>query len=145
MRETIGLRARHWLILMAALLYGVVRAGWLDLHGIAVSLASRPDVTLTFSDADLGRADALILVFSILFLGPLALLAGAAVLFSVLAVFGGLLVPIIRWFRLPEWVASALVLGAVTASLWIRSEAWLPRSLWFVELMARACRVVISA
>jgi hypothetical protein len=27
---------------------------------------------------------------------------------------------------------------------WIQTEFWLPRSLWFLGLLARACRIVVS-
>jgi hypothetical protein len=145
MRSTLSLRAHHWLILAGALVYGAIYAGMLDLHGVAVWFANRPEVTEAFSDPNFGRADALILVFSTLFLGPLALLLGLLMLIFVLAVFGGFLLPIMRWFRLPDWFATALVMGGVVTLLWVHSDAWLPRSLWFVGLVARACRIVITS
>jgi hypothetical protein len=145
MRSTLSLRAHHWLILAGALVYGAIYVGMLDLHGVAVWFANRPEVTEAFSDPNFGRADALILVFSTLFLGPLALLLGLLMLIFVLAVFGGFLLPIMRWFRLPDWFATALVMGGVVTLLWVHSDAWLPRSLWFVGLVARACRIVITS
>jgi hypothetical protein len=62
----------------------------------------------------------------------------------VLAVFGGFLLPVVRWCRLPDWIATATVLGGVAGVAWMQSELWLPRSLWFMGLLARACRIVIS-
>jgi hypothetical protein len=50
----------------------------------------------------------------------------------------------VRWFRLPDWVATASVLGGVVTALWLQSEMWMPRSMWFLGLLARACRVVVS-
>ena len=145
MREAVGLRGHHWLMLIGALVYGTTYAGMLDLRGIAVWFASRPEVAKAFTDPNFGRADALILVFSAMFLGPLALLLGLLGLIFVLAVFGGFLLPVVRWFRLPDWIATALVLGGIVTALWVHVDAWLPRSLWFVGLLARACRIVISA
>lgn len=144
MRETLSLRAHHWLILIGALVYGTIYAGMLDVRGIGAWFANRPEVSKAFSDPNFGRADALILVFSTLFLGPLALLLGLLVLIFVLAVFGGFLLPVVRWFRLPDWLATAMVLAGVVTALWLHTDAWLPRSLWFVGLLARACRIVIS-
>jgi hypothetical protein len=144
MREALSLRAHHWLILIGALVYGTIYAGMLDVRGIAAWLANRPEVSKAFSDPNFGRADAFILLFSTLFLGPLALLLGVLTLIFVLAVFGGFLLPIVRWFRLPDWFATALVLGGVATAVWLHSDAWLPRSLWFLGLVARACRIVIS-
>jgi len=144
MRDTFSLRAYHWLILVGALVYGTIYAGMLDIRGIAAWFANRPEVAKAFSDPNFGRGDALILVFSTLFLGPLAVLLGLLLLVFVLAVFGGFLLPIMRWFRMPDWFATVAVLGGVVAALWVYSDLWLPRSLWFMGLLARACKIVIS-
>ena len=143
MREALGLRAHHWLILIGALVYGTIYAGLLDVRGIAGWFANRPEVSNAFSDPHFGRADALILVFSTLFLGQLALLLALLVLIFVLAVFGGFLLPIVRWFHLPDWFATALVFAGVVALLWVHSDAWLPRSLRLLGLFARACRIIV--
>ena len=63
MREALGLRAHHWLILIGALVYGTIYAGLLDVRGIAGWFANRPEVSNAFSDPHFGRADALILVY----------------------------------------------------------------------------------
>jgi len=144
MRETLNLRAHHWLILIGALVYGTIYAGMLDVRGIVAWFADRPEVAKAFSEPHFGRADAIILVFSTLFLGPLVLLLGLLTLIFVLAVFGGFLLPIVRWFRMPDWFATALVLGGVITAAWMNSEVWLPRSIWFVGMLARACRIVIT-
>jgi len=144
MRETLSLRAHHWLILIGALVYGSIYAGMLDVRGIVAWFAARPEVAKAFADPDFRRADALILLFSTLFLGPLALLLGLLILIFVLAVFGGFLLPVMRWFHLPDWVATAMVLAGVIAAMWLQSDAWLPRSLWFMGLLARACRIVVN-
>jgi hypothetical protein len=139
-----GLRLHQWLILLGGLLYATVYLGVVEPRGIAAWLANQPDVSRAFSDPNFGRADALILLFSTLFLGPLAALLGLLVLVFVLAVFGGFLLPIMRWFRLPDWFATISVLGGVVALAWIETELWLPKSLWFLGLLARACRIVVS-
>jgi len=144
MRDTFSLRAHHWLILIGALVYGTIYVGMLDVRGIAAWFANRPEVAKAFSDPNFGRADAIILVFSTLFLGPLALLLGLLLLVFVLAVLGGFLLPVMRWFRMPDWFATVAVLGGVVAALWVYSDLWLPRSLWFMGLLARACKIVIS-
>lgn len=147
MRDAISLtnlRAHQWVVLVGALLYATIYLGLLDLRGIAAWLASRPEVSRAFADPNFGRADALILVFSTLFLGPLALFIALMGLVFVLAVFGGFLLPIVRWFRLPDWIATAAVLSGVAVVAWLQAEMWLPRSLWFMGLLARACRIVIS-
>jgi len=147
MRDAISLsslRVHQWVVMIGALLYATIYLGLLDLRGIAAWLAARPEVSRAFSDPNFGRADALILVFSTLFLGPLALFLALMALIFVLAVFGGFLLPIVRWFRMPDWIATAMVLSALVGLAWAHSDAWVPRSLWFLGLLARACRIVVS-
>jgi len=147
MRDVIshsGLRLHQWLLLFGALLYGTIYMGVLEPRGIAAWFANQPEVSRAFSDPNFGRADALILLFSTLFLGPLALLLGLIVLVFLLAVFGGVLLPIVRWLRMPDWLATAAVLGGVVTVLWMQSPLWLPKSIWFLGLLARACRIVVS-
>ena len=147
MRDVIsqsGLRMHQWLILFGALLYGTIYMGILEPHGIAAWFANQPEVSRAFSDPNFGRADALILLFSTLFLGPLALFLGLIALVFLLAVFGGFLLPIVRWFGMPDWIATVAVLRAVVTVLWMQSELWLPKSIWFLGLLARACRIVVS-
>jgi hypothetical protein len=139
-----GLRMHQWLILLGGLLYAVVYLGVVEPRGIAAWFANQPEVSRAFSDPNFGRADALILLFSTLFLGPLAMLLGLLALVFVLAIFGGFLLPIVRWFRLPDWIATVSVLGGVIAVLWSQTDLWLPKSLWFLGLLARACRIVVS-
>jgi hypothetical protein len=45
---------------------------------------------------------------------------------------------------MPDWIATVAVLGAVVTALWVQSEMWLPKSIWFLGLLARACRIVVS-
>jgi hypothetical protein len=139
-----GLRMHQWLILLGGLLYAVIYLGVVEPRGIAAWFANQPEVSRAFSDPNFGRADALILLFSTLFLGPLAMLLGLLALVFVLAIFGGFLLPIVRWFRLPDWVATVSVLGGVVTVLWLQTDLWLPKSLWFLGLLARACRIVVS-
>jgi ABC-type phosphonate transport system ATPase subunit len=61
-----------------------------------------------------------------------------------LAVCGGFLLPVVRWFRMPDWIATVTVMVGVAAVAWVESEAWVPRSIWFIGLLARACRIVIN-
>jgi hypothetical protein len=144
MREPLTFRAYHWLVLIGALVYGVIYIGMLDIRGIGRWLVNQPEVAKAFSDPNFGRADAFILLFSTLFLGPLALLLALLTLIFVLAVFGGFLLPVVRWLRMPDWFATAIVLVGVIAAVWVNSDLWLPRSLWLLGLLARACRIVIS-
>jgi len=147
MRDVMGvtwLRRHHWMILLGAIAYAVIYMGLFDLRGLASHLANRPEVSQAFSEPHFGRADAIMLVFSTIFLGPLALAIGLLALVFVLAVCGGFLLPVVRWCRMPDWVATATVMVGVVGIAWLESDAWLPRSVWFLGLLARACRIVIN-
>ena len=144
MGNTLSLRAHHWLILIGALVYGTIYAGMLDVRGIAAWFANRPEVAKAFSDPDFGRADALILVFSTLFLAPFALFVALVLLIFAAAMLGGFVLPVVRWFSLPDWMATALVVVVVALAAWSQSELWVPRSLWFLGLLARAWKIILA-
>jgi hypothetical protein len=97
-----------------------------------------------FSEPHFGRADALMLIFATLFLGPFALFIAAVMLVFVMAILGGAVLPAVRWMHLPDWFATGVVAAAVTAAAWIHSHFWLPPSLWFLSLLARAWRIVLA-
>jgi hypothetical protein len=139
-------RLPHWLLAVTAAVYLTVWVGVLPPpHELFAWLANRPDVADAFREPHFGRADALILVFSTLFLGPFALLLALVVLIFALAVLGGFVLPIVRWFGLPDWAATAIVAGGLGTTAYVESGIWLPRSLWFMGLLARACRVVFMS
>jgi hypothetical protein len=136
----------HWLFAAAAAVYLTVWIGVLPApHELFAWLANRPDVADAFREPHFGRADALILVFSTLFLGPFALLFALAVLIVALALLGGFVLPVVRWFSLPDWSATAIVAGGLGTVAYVESGIWLPRSLWFMGLLARACRIVFMS
>ena len=144
MKEAVGLRPYYWVLLIGALVWGGIYSGVLDVRGLGAWFASRPEVGRAFSDPNFGRADALILVFSTLFLGPLALFVLVLSLVFVLAVFGGFLLPIVRWFGFPDWFATAIIFAGVVVAASMYSPVWLPPSLRLVGLFARACRIIVS-
>ena len=146
MRDAMGLtwlRRHHWVILLG-LAYAIIYMGS---STCAVSpLAREPSGGLPSASASRTSAapTRIILVFSTLFLGPLALVIGLLALIFVLAVFGGFLLPVVRWCRMPDWIATATVHGGCRRRGVDRERAWLPRSIWFLGLLARACRIVIN-
>lgn len=146
MRDIIALsswRLHHWLIAMGVAVYLSVHAGiFPDFSGVLAWLADRPEVAEAFTEPHFGRADALILLFSALFLGPLALLIGSVLLLFTMAVLGGFILPFVRWINLPDWSATAIVLATAVVAAWTQSSLWLPYSLWFLGLLVRACRIV---
>ena len=137
-------RVPHWLVLVGAFAYATFYSEVFRPGDIAVWFASRPEVAEAFKEPHFGRADALILVFSMLFLGPLALLLAALVTIFAVALTGGVLVPVIRWFRLPDALATLLALGSIVTAAWHYSAVWSPPSVWFVGLLARACLIVFA-
>ena len=148
MREVLSLstwRLSHWLVLVSSALYVTMYVGLIPPpHDVMSWLASRPEVVYAFREPHFGRADALILVFSMLFLGPLALLIALVFLVFIMAVLGGFLIPVVRWFSLPEWVANVVTLGLVTVVAYVASDLWIPKTFWFFGLLARACRIILA-
>lgn len=148
MREVLSLstwRLSHWLIFLGSALYVTTYVGLIPpAHDVMSWLASRPEVVHAFREPHFGRADALILVFSTLFLGPLALLIGLVFLVFIMAVLGGFITPMVRWFSMPEWVANVLTLGVITAAAYTGRDVWMPKTFWFFGLLARACRIVLA-
>jgi hypothetical protein len=84
------------------------------------------------------------LIFGTLFLGPFAFFIGVVLVVFVMAVLGGAVLPVTRWLQLPDSVATAVVTVAIVAAAWMQSDLWVPRSLWFLSLLARAWRVVLA-
>ena len=139
-------RLPHWLVAFGSAMYLTVWVGVLPPpQELFAWLASRPDVADAFREPHFGRADALILVFSTLFLGPFALLLALVVFIFALAVLGGFVLPVVRWFSFPDWLATVIVAGMLATVAYMESGIWLPRSLWFMGLLARACRVVFMS
>jgi hypothetical protein len=62
----------------------------------------------------------------------------------VLALLGGLVLPVVRWMRLPDWVATTAVGVLLAIVAWLQSDLWMPRSLWFLSMLARAWRIVLA-
>lgn len=146
MRDIIALsswRLHHWLIAAGVAVYLSIQTGvFPDLSGVVSWLVERPEVADAFSEPHFGRADALILLFSTLFLGPLALLIASVLLLLTMAVLGGFILPFVRWVNLPDWSATVIVLGLAVVGAWTQSSLWLPYSLWFLGLLVRACQIV---
>ena len=137
-------RLPHWLLAIGSAMFLSVYSGLVQPHEIALWFANRPEVSQAFADPHFGRADALILVFSTLFLAPFALFVALVLLIFAIAMLGGFVLPVTRWFSMPDWMATALVIGAVGMAAWAQSALWLPRSLWFLGLLARAWKIVLA-
>jgi hypothetical protein len=148
MRDVLSLstwRFHHWLIFLGSAGYLALYTGLIpEPRAVMGWLASRPDVANTFTEQHFGRADALILVFSTVFFGPLVLLLGLCVILFCIAAMSGFLIPVVRWFNMPEWFASLISLGAIAGVAYTQTALWLPSTVWFLEILARACRVIIA-
>jgi len=137
-------RMPHWLIAMGSTLVLAMYAGLVRPRDIALYFAARPEVSQAFADPQFGRGDALILVFSTLFLAPFALFVALVLLIFSVAMLGGFVLPVVRWFSLPDWMATGFVVVVVSIAAWTQNEVWLPRSLWFLGLLARAWKIILA-
>lgn len=135
-------RWSHWLVLLIAACSVALFLGVLPpLPEVVTWLASQPRLGGAFHDPSFGQQDALVFLFTVFFLAPLGVLIAVFLVAFGLAVLGGLLLPIARAFRMPDWVATALAIAAVAIAAYVQSNVWLPRSLWLLGLIARAYRV----
>src|SRR5207248_2749052 len=105
-------RLPHWLIAIGSALVFAMYLGLLRPRDVALYFAGRPEVSQAFADPNFGRADALILLFSTLFLAPFAMFVASVLLVFMIAMLGGFVLPVVRWFSLPDWTSTAFVLLA---------------------------------
>ena len=137
-------RLPHWLVALGSTLALAIYAGLVQPREIAHYFAARPEVSQAFAEPHFGRADALILVFSTLFLAPFALFIALVLLVFAIAMVGGFVLPVVRWLSLPDWIATAVVIVGGGMAAWVQSAHWLPRSVWFLGLLARAWKVILA-
>jgi hypothetical protein len=137
-------RLPHWLIAIGSALFFAIYVGVVEPYQIFSWFASRPEVAQAFSEPHFGRADALILVFSTMFLGPFALFVAAVLLIFAVAMLGGFVLPLVRWFSFPDWTANVLVLTIIAVVAWMQSGLWMPRTLWFFGMLARAWKIILA-
>ena len=137
-------RLPHWLFAAGIVIWFAIQTGLFQPRELAVWFAGRPEVLKAFGDPNFGRADALMLIFATLFLGPFAAFIGIVLFVFVMAILGGAVLPVTRWMQLPDSVATGVVAGAMLGAAWMQSDLWVPRSLWFLSLLARAWKVVLA-
>jgi hypothetical protein len=137
-------RLPHWLMAIGSMAALGLYAGFVRPREIAVWLAGRPEVSQAFAEPHFGRADAMILVFSTMFLAPFALFVAIVLLVFAVAMLGGFVLPVVRWFSLPDWMATAFVLVGAGLAAWAQSEQWMPPSIWFLGLLARAWKIILA-
>ena len=137
-------RLPHWLLALGIATWFAIQTGLFSPRELAIWFAGRPEVMRAFSDPNFGRADALMLIFATLFLGPFALFIAAVLVVFVMAILGGAVLPAVRWMQLPDWFATGVVAAVMAVAAWMQSDLWVPRSLWFLSLLARAWRTVLA-
>jgi hypothetical protein len=108
-------------------------------------LAAQPQLGDTLGRADLdARMDALTLLFFCTFAAPFALAVAAAAAAFLLAVLVEAARPASRALAMPETATRATIALAVGSAAWLARDAWLPRSLWVLGVLARAYRVGLT-
>jgi hypothetical protein len=137
-------RLPHWLLALGIATWFAIQTGMFSPRELAMWLAGRPEVMRAFGDPLFGRADALMLIFATLFLGPFALFIGIVLIVFMMALLGGAVLPVVRWMKLPDWFATSVVAVLMAGVAWLQSDLWVPHSLWFVSLLARAWRIVLA-
>jgi len=136
---------RHWFLTLAAGVLIAMDTGFVPSpRDVIPELATRPEVRTAFQDPIFGTQDAMLFLFSFLFFGPFAGFVGFFLLLFVLGTLGAIFLPLGRRVGLPEWCSTTLYLMLLGTITYVERDAWMPTSLWFLGLMARAWIVVMS-
>jgi hypothetical protein len=93
---------------------------------------------------DFAVAEALVLLFYCAFLGPIVLLAAAAVVLTALGLASEAVAPAARALSLPRWTATVFASLAFGGLAYAERGVWLSRSLWALAVVARAWRTIGS-
>jgi hypothetical protein len=101
-------------------------------------LASRAEVGERFEDAEHGRFDATVFVFTAALAAPFVLLALLAMLALGHLALEATVLPVGRWVGVPDGVVVATVTLLAVAVAYAQADLWLPRSLTLLGLIARA-------
>jgi len=134
---------KHWLLTSAALVLLVLSAGILPSpRDLLPQLANQPEVRGAFSDPAFGSQDAMLFLFSFLFLGPFAGFIGFLLAVVILAALGGVFVPLGQKLGLPEWFSTAAFLVALAIFIYVKTDLWIPPSMWFLGLVAKSWLIV---
>lgn len=129
------------LVLVAVVLIGVlaVESGSVPRASEMIErLASRPEVGDRFEDPDRGRFDATVFLFTSVLGAPLVLFALGLAYFVVHLALEATVMPLGRRLGMPDAFVVAMVMMALVAVAYAKTELWLPRSLDLLGLIARA-------
>lgn len=139
------LRLTIWCLLLMASIWLAWYAGVFTMLRLRLAwLAQQPGVAGAFGDPGYGRVDALVMLLSFVLLAPIAAFIVLIALVFLLIIFVLLFEPVLRLFRLPEWVAVPMVVMGSAAGAWAASDLWLPQSKHVIGLVARAWFVYFS-
>jgi hypothetical protein len=136
---------RYWCLLLAAVVLIAMFSGLVPSpREVMPELAARPEVGAAFQDRDFGKQDAMLFLFSFLFLGPFAVFVGFFLLLWLLGGLGAVFLPLGRRAGLPEWCSTTLYVTVLGLIVYLERAAWIPTSLRFLGLVARAWLLVMS-
>lgn len=103
-------------------------------------LASRPAVGQTFHD----KFDAAVFLFTAVLLTPIAFVGTLLALGLAAVLLDGTVLQLGRRLGLPDRVMVAFVGLALAGVAWIEADLWLPESLDFLAMLARAYLVSVT-
>jgi len=133
-------RASHWFILGMIAVFLVSYFGFLSWGKVGdalEALAEKPSGAPVFH-AKIDRADAIFMVFTVLFLTPLALVAAAGVVAFIGAALAGFLESMFHRPGMPDWFFTGCVYLALAVVGFYTRSIWFPQVRGFASLVARA-------
>lgn len=101
-------------------------------------LATKADGRGTLEDPVARRGESYLVVISFLFLTPVAGLIALFLFVFVLMVLAGMLSPVGRVLRLPNWAFMVLLTCGLAGIAYAKTEMWLPWVVWMSGLVANA-------
>ena len=130
----------HWLLLVFVVAFLLSYFGfvsWGRLGDAIESLAERPAGAKVFQEK-IDRADAIFMVFTVLFLTPLALVAAAGVVAFIGAALAGFLESMFHRPGMPDWFFTGCVYLVLAVVGFYTRSIWFPEVRGFASLVARA-------
>ena len=136
----ITLTRPQWFLVGVSALFVLTYFGLLSWGKVQVALeavAAKPSGAKVFA-AKVDRADAIFMVFMFLFLTPLAITAVLGLIAFVGAILAGFLESFWKTPGMPDWLFTGFVYLLLLILAYFTRALWLPHTVGFFSLIARA-------
>lgn len=136
----ISLTRPQWFLVVVSALFVLTYFGllsWGKVQEALEAVAAKPTGAKVFA-AKVDRADAIFMVFMFFFLTPLALVALLGLIGFLGAMLAGFLEALWKTPGMPDWLFTGFVYLLLLVLAYVTRALWLPDTLGFFSLIARA-------